>query len=176
MTTSTNSPSPASGRGVGERASLRFILKHPAHLLAFGFGTGLSPKAPGTVGTLLGLPLFWLIAWAAHDLPNQVALLVAAFLIGIWACSRTGRALGVPDHGGIVWDEIAAFALVLVFTPASWLWTGIAFALFRLFDIVKPWPIRQFDARLKNGFGVMFDDLLAAGYTIAVIKGLTWLV
>ena len=101
---------------------------------------------------------------------------VAAFLIGIWACGRTGRALGVPDHGGIVWDEIAAFALVLVFTPASWLWTGIAFALFRLFDIVKPWPIRQFDARLKNGFGVMFDDLLAAGYTIAVIKGLTWLV
>ncbi|MFZ0105864.1 MAG: phosphatidylglycerophosphatase A, partial [Thiobacillus sp.] len=76
----------------------------------------------------------------------------------------------------IVWDEIAAFALVLVFTPVGWLWTGIAFALFRLFDIVKPWPIRQFDARLKNGFGVMFDDLLAAGYTIAVIKGLTWLV
>jgi len=119
MTTSTNSPSPASGRGVGERANLRFILKHPAHLIAFGFGTGLSPKAPGTVGTLLGLPLFWLIAWAAHDLPNQIALLIAAFLVGIWACGRTGRALGVPDHGGIVWDDIAAFALVLVFTTAS---------------------------------------------------------
>jgi phosphatidylglycerophosphatase A len=182
MTTSPNSPSPASGKGVGEstltgiKADLRFLLKHPAHLIAFGFGTGLSPKAPGTVGTLLGLPLFWLIAWAAPDLPNQIALLVAAFLVGIWACGRTGRALGVPDHGGIVWDEIAAFALVLVFTPVGWLWTGIAFALFRLFDIVKPWPIRQFDARLKNGFGVMFDDLLAAGYTIAVIKGLTWLV
>jgi phosphatidylglycerophosphatase A len=110
MTTSPNSLPPSSGKGAGEKPNLRFLLKHPAHLIAFGFGTGLSPKAPGTVGTLLGLPLFWLIAWAAPDLPNQIALLVATFLIGIWACGRTGRALGVPDHGGIVWDEIAAFA------------------------------------------------------------------
>ena len=175
MTTSPNSPSPASGRGVGERANLRFLLKHPAHLVAFGFGTGLAPKAPGTVGTVLGLPLYWAIELAATDTPNQLALLVATFLIGIWACARTGRALGVPDHGGIVWDEIVAFALVLAFTPAGWIWTLAAFVLFRLFDIVKPWPIRQFDARLKNGFGVMFDDLLAAGYTLAVIGGLSWL-
>lgn len=155
---------------------LRFLLAHPAHLIAFGFGSGLAPKAPGTVGTVLGLPLFWLIAVTSSSLSNQLILLVAAFLLGIWACSRTGRALGVADHGGMVWDEIVAFALVLLFTPAGWLWIATAFALFRLFDILKPWPIRLADTHLKNGFGVMFDDLLAAGYAIAVIKGAQWLV
>lgn len=163
-------------KGAGERATLRFLLKHPAHLVAFGFGSGLAPKAPGTVGTLLGLPLFWAIAAAAPDLPNQIVLVVAAFLVGVWACARAGRALGVADHGGIVWDEIVAFALVLLFTPPGWLWIALAFALFRLFDILKPWPIRLADRRLKNGFGVMFDDLLAAGYAIAALKGVQWLV
>ncbi len=166
---------PARGSGVGERATVRFLFAHPAHLVAFGFGSGLAPKAPGTVGTLLGLPLFWLIEAAATDRPNQIALLVAAFLFGVWACARAGRALGVADHGGIVWDEIVAFALVLVFTPPGWLWIAAAFALFRVFDILKPWPIRSADARLKNGFGVMFDDLLAAIYAIAALKGLQWL-
>ncbi|OZA27427.1 MAG: phosphatidylglycerophosphatase A [Hydrogenophilales bacterium 17-64-11] len=160
----------------------KFLFAHPAHLIAFGFGSGLAPKAPGTVGTLLGLPLFWLIGAAAPDLPNRIILLIAAFLLGVWACGRTGRALGVADHGGMVWDEIVAFALVLMFipallfTPAGWLWIALAFALFRLFDILKPWPIRLADAYLKNGFGVMFDDLLAAAYAIAVIKGIQWLV
>jgi phosphatidylglycerophosphatase A len=157
------------------RPDFRFLLAHPAHLIAFGFGSGLAPKAPGTVGTLLGLPLFWLIA-AAPDLPSRTVLVIAAFLLGVWACGRAGRALGVADHGGMVWDEIVAFALVLLFTPVGWLWIGLAFALFRLFDILKPWPIRFADTHLKNGFGVMFDDLLAAAYAIAVIKGLQWLV
>ena len=176
MTTSPTNPSPAGGGGVGERANLRFLLNHPAHLIAFGFGSGLAPKAPGTVGTLLGLPLFWLIEAAAPDLANRIVLVAAAFLFGIWACGRTGRALGVADHGGMVWDEIVAFALVLLFTPPGWRWMALAFALFRLFDILKPWPIRAADRHLKNGFGVMFDDLLAAGYAIAVIKGVLWLV
>ncbi|MDP1863066.1 MAG: phosphatidylglycerophosphatase A [Thiobacillus sp.] len=158
------------------RPDFKFLLAHPAHLIAFGFGSGLAPKAPGTVGTLLGLPLFWLILAVAPDLPNQIILIIATFLLGVWACGRTGRALGVADHGGMVWDEIVAFALVLLFTPMSWLWIAIAFALFRLFDILKPWPIRQADIHLKNGFGVMFDDLLAAGYAIAALKGLQWLV
>ncbi len=155
---------------------LRFLFAHPAHLIAFGFGSGLAPKAPGTVGTLLGLPLFWLITAAASDLPNRITLIIAAFLFGIWACARTGRALGVADHGGIVWDEIVAFALVLLFSPSGWPWTAAAFALFRLFDILKPWPIRLADRHLKNGFGVMFDDLLAALYAIAALEGLQWLV
>ena len=158
------------------RPDLKFLFAHPAHLIAFGFGSGLAPKAPGTVGTLLGWPLLWLIIAAAPDLPNQLILLIAGFLLGVWACGKTGRALGVADHGGMVWDEIVAFALVLLFTPAGWQWIALAFGLFRLFDILKPWPIRIADARMKNGFGVMFDDLLAAGYALAVIKGLQWLV
>lgn len=177
------SPSPSNTRGTTTlQPSLKFLFAHPAHLIAFGFGSGLAPKAPGTVGTVLGLPLFWLIAAAAPDLPNQIILLIASFLLGVWACGRTGRALGVSDHGGMVWDEIVAFALVLMFTPVvsfspvGMLWTALAFGLFRLFDIVKPWPIRIADARMKNGFGVMFDDLLAAAYAIAIIKGLQWLV
>ncbi|MDP1924147.1 MAG: phosphatidylglycerophosphatase A [Thiobacillus sp.] len=158
------------------RPDLKFLFAHPAHLIAFGFGSGLAPKAPGTFGTLLGWPLVWLIVAAAPDLPNQLILLIASFLLGIWACGRSGRALGVADHGGMVWDEIVAFALVLLFTPPGWIWAGIAFLLFRFFDILKPWPIRLADRRLKNGFGVMFDDLLAAGYALALIKGLQWLV
>lgn len=158
------------------RPDFGFLVAHPAHFIAFGFGSGLAPKAPGTAGTLLGLPLYWLIAATTSSWIQQAALILLAFLAGVWVCARTGRALGVPDHGGIVWDEIVAFALVLLFTPTGWLWTGLAFALFRLFDILKPWPIRYFDARLKNGFGVMFDDLLAAGFAIAVLKGVAWLV
>jgi phosphatidylglycerophosphatase A len=158
------------------RPDLKFVFAHPAHLIAFGFGSGLAPKAPGTAGTLLGLPLFWLVVAVAPDLPNRIILLIATFVLGIWACGRSGRALGVADHGGMVWDEIVAFALVLLFTPAGWLWLALAFALFRLFDILKPWPIRLADTHLKGGFGVMFDDLLAALYAIAVIKGLQWLV
>ena len=156
--------------------NLRFLFAHPAHLIAFGFGSGLAPKAPGTFGTLLGWPLFWLIVAVAPDLPNQLILLAATFLLGVWACGKTGRALGVADHGGMVWDEIVAFAFVLMFTPAGGLWMALAFALFRLFDIMKPWPIRAADRHLKNGFGVMFDDLLAAGFAIATLKGLQWLV
>ncbi len=155
---------------------LKFLLAHPAHLIAFGFGSGLAPKAPGTVGTVLGLPLYWLIAAVTPTLSGRLILLIAAFLLGIWACGRSGRALGVADHGGMVWDEIVAFAVVLLFTPPGGQWIALAFALFRLFDILKPWPIRLADARLKNGFGVMFDDLLAAGYAIAAIKGVQWLV
>jgi phosphatidylglycerophosphatase A len=158
------------------RPDFKFLLAHPAHLIAFGFGSGLAPRAPGTAGTLLGVPLFWLIAAAVPDLPNRIILLIATFLLGVWACGKTGRALGVADHGGMVWDEIVAFALVLLFTPAGWLWMALAFALFRLFDILKPWPIRVADRHLKNGFGVMFDDLLAAAFAIAVLKGLQWLV
>lgn len=158
------------------RPSFKWMLSHPAHLIALGFGSGLTPKAPGTMGTLLGFPVFWLMQYASPNTASLVALLVASFILGIWASAVTGRALGAPDHGAIVWDEVAAFGLVLLFTPASWLGYGVAFAAFRFFDILKPWPIRQFDAHLKNGFGVMFDDLLAAIYAIAVIKGMQWLV
>lgn len=144
---------------------VKFLFANPAHFFALGFGSGLAPKAPGTFGTLVGLPLFWLIA--NYSLNLQLLIITALFLIGIYFCHATGKALGISDHGSIVWDEIVAMMLVLTFSPnntAGWI---VAFLMFRLFDIWKPFPIRQFDAKLKNGFGVMFDDLLAAIYAIA---------
>lgn len=150
-----------------------FLIRHPSHFFALGFGTGLSAKAPGTIGTLVGLPLFALLMLLPEG--SHLAVIAALFLIGILICQKTGDALGVSDHGGIVWDEIVAMMLVLEFTPHTWPWWAVAFVLFRLFDIWKPFPIRQCDARLKGGFGVMFDDLLAAGYAIATLKALLWL-
>lgn len=149
------------------KLDLRFLFSHPAHFLALGFGSGLSPKAPGTVGTLLGFPVFWFLTYIYPSL--FIAILTAGFVIGIWACERTGRDLGVADHAGMVWDEIIAFALVLFFTPSTILWYLVAFGLFRLFDIWKPFPIRYFDRTVKGGVGVMLDDLLAAIYAIAVL-------
>ncbi|HZV98342.1 MAG TPA: phosphatidylglycerophosphatase A [Methylophilaceae bacterium] len=152
----------------------QLLLSHPSHFLALGFGSGLPRIAPGTFGTLAAVPLF-LILLSTPELAHYVVIALL-FLLGIPICTRTGRALGVSDHGSIVWDEIVAFMLVLEFTPLSWHWWLAAFILFRLFDIWKPFPIRQFDVRLKGGFGVMFDDLLAAGYAILALKGLQWLV
>lgn len=147
----------------------RFVYSHPAHCIAFAGGVGLVPFAPGTYGTLLALPLAALLA-AHTDVFTQVFVFIVFFGIGVWACQVTGRALGVADHGGMVWDETVAFLLVLFFTPAGWGWQLAAFVLFRFFDIVKPPPIRFYDRTLKNGFGVMFDDLIAAGYTVFVLS------
>lgn len=150
------------------RPDVAFLRARLSHLVALGFGTGLAPRAPGTVGTL------W--AWAAWVLlcmllPEalRMGLIVAGFALGVWACGRCAEDLGVHDHGAIVWDEVIAFWLVLALVPADLLSQGVAFLLFRLFDIVKPPPIRHFDTNLKGGFGIMFDDLLAAFYTLLVI-------
>jgi len=145
----------------------RFLLNHPAHFIALGFGSGLAPKAPGTFGTLVAIPLYWASQFAS--LPAQLLLVVSAFLLGIWACGLTGQHLGVHDSGHIVWDEIAAFLLVLIFTPAGLWWTLYAFALFRLFDIWKPFPISWLDATVNGGLGVMLDDVLAAGYAVGML-------
>lgn len=154
--------------------NFKFLISHPAHFFALGFGCGLAKKAPGTFGTLVGLPLFWLIS--RYALSTQLIIIATLFLIGIYFCDMTGKALGISDHGGIVWDEIVAMMLVLTFTPSQWQWWLAAFLLFRLFDIWKPFPIRQFDAKLKNGFGVMFDDLLAAIFAIIYLQALVWIV
>jgi phosphatidylglycerophosphatase A len=148
--------------------TVQFMLRHSAHIIAFSGGAGLVPVAPGTFGTLLAFPIY---DWLSSRLGDWsfIALLVGLFALGIWACGRTGRALGVPDHGALVWDETIAFLLVLFFTPAGWGWQVAAFFLFRFFDIAKPAPIRAFDRKWKNGFGVMFDDVLAAGYTLLVL-------
>lgn len=156
------------------RATWRFILQNPAHFLAFGLGVGLVPAAPGTCGTLLAFPLFWLLSkWLTAG--ALFAAIAAMFVAGIALCGRTGRALGRVDHGGIVWDEITAFLLVLFFTPSGAAWQASAFILFRAFDIFKPPPIRYYERTLGGGWGVMFDDLLAAFYTLLVLAiARTW--
>jgi phosphatidylglycerophosphatase A len=150
------------------RPGVSFTLAHPAHFIALGFGTGLAPVAPGTVGTLLAFPLFALLSDWLPPLP-LFGVIVILFGIGVWACARTGRDLGIADHSGMNWDEVVAFLLVLLLTPAGWAWQALAFFAFRFFDVVKPPPIRHFDRTLKGGFGVMFDDILAAFYTLLLI-------
>ncbi|MEJ2591789.1 MAG: phosphatidylglycerophosphatase A [Candidatus Thiodiazotropha sp.] len=145
-------------------------LRNPLHLLAFGFGSGLAPKAPGTFGTLAAVPVYLLL----QPLPSSLYLLLLAggFLAGIAICGRTSRDLGVHDHGGIVWDEIIGFLVTM--TPVvhnGWWWILPGFALFRLFDIFKPWPIGWLDRRLQGGLGIMLDDLVA-GLFAAVLLGL----
>jgi phosphatidylglycerophosphatase A len=147
------------------RPNKNFVRSHPAHFIAFGGGAGLSPVAPGTAGTLVAFPLFWMFTLFLNPV-EFLLLIVALFIIGIWACSVTGKALGNHDHGGMVWDEITAFLLILLFTPHDLRWQACAFLLFRLFDIIKPPPIRYYDRTLRGGFGVMFDDLLAAFLTL----------
>ena len=147
--------------------TLRFLLRRPAHFIALGFGSGLAPFAPGTFGTLVAIPIAALLRAYASDV-GFVAAIVLLFALGTWAADVTGRDLGVPDHGGIVVDEIVAFLIVLYFVGGDPLRQAFAFLLFRVFDIAKPPPIRQVDAALKNGVGVMVDDLLAAAYTLFV--------
>ncbi len=151
----------------------RKVIRDPVNLLAFGLGTGLAPKAPGTVGSLFGAAL----AWWTLPLGFESRLMVAAALIvsGIWICGESAKRIGVHDHPGIVWDEIAGIYLLLLVppvTPAAW---ALAFGLFRLFDIWKPWPIRDLDHRLRGGPGIMLDDLVAALYAAVLLGFGGWL-
>ena len=150
------------------RPTARFVFSRPAHLIAFGFGSGLVPVAPGTAGTLLAWPFGW---YFGEAYPPEVLLpaIAALFLLGVWACGVTGRRLGIPDHGAMVWDEFVAFLLVLALLPHDLAWQAAGFVLFRVFDIAKPPPIRWLERRFHGGFGVMFDDLVAAGYTLLVL-------
>lgn len=152
------------------KPNARFMLSHPAHLIAQGFGSGLSPIMPGTVGTLLSWLSFNVLTsrWPGVFTPLAWSIIIiAGFLVGVWACRKTSIDLGMEDHGSLVWDEIIAFWLVLVFVMPASLGTQLwAFVLFRAIDMIKPMPIRQVEKRLKGGFGVMADDILAAFYTL----------
>lgn len=168
MSTHTSGPVPP-------RADLRFMLRHPAHLLALGLGSGLAPWAPGTFGSLFGWLVFDLLLarWPAWQTPGVMAAgLAAGFVAGVIACRITGRALGAPDHGAMVWDEVVAMVLVLSLVPRGFEWQAAGFVVFRIFDIAKPAPIRHFERRFKNGFGVMGDDLIAAFYTLLVLAAI----
>jgi phosphatidylglycerophosphatase A len=158
--------------------SLRLMFSHWAHSVSFGFGAGLLKPAPGTWGSLMGLALFLGLKMA--DLVSSNALIwlgicFCLFVVGVWCCSKTGQALGVSDHGAIVWDEIVALFLVCYAVRDSALGYALGFVLFRIFDIIKPQPIAWLDARVKGGFGVMIDDILAAVFAIVCYHGLAWI-
>jgi len=163
------------GTAAPRPASLGFMLRHPARWIALGFGSGLAPKAPGTVGTLWAWATFLVLdRWLGEA---QWALVLAtSLLLGVWACTRTARELGLADPGCIVWDEVIAFWAVLwLVMPTGLVGQAVAFALFRFFDVVKPGPVRWADQRFKNargwrlGVGIIFDDLVAALCTLLVI-------
>jgi phosphatidylglycerophosphatase A len=159
---------------VVEKTLNRTVLTSPVHFLAFGFGSGLSPKAPGTMGTLAAIPLYLLLM----NLP-LTSYLLAVLLIsvaGIWICGESSRRLGVHDHGGIVWDEFAGFLLTMTAAPQGWQWIVLGFALFRLFDIWKPWPVRVADRQLHGGLGIMLDDILAGIYAWLVLQAVAYVV
>ncbi len=162
----------APGRTTVVRPNSSFMLKHPAHLLAQGFGSGLAHTMPGTFGTLFGWLSFNVLSSRWPDVfssTNWLIIIAAGFVIGIWACAKTGRDLGVADHGSMVWDEIVAIWLVMLFVTPAGAWTQFAaFLLFRFFDMLKPPPINYFDRTIKGGFGVMLDDLVAAFMTLLV--------
>jgi phosphatidylglycerophosphatase A len=133
--------------------------RHPVQLLAFGFGSGLAPKAPGTVGTLLAIPLYLL--FAQWNLLHYTVLVALAAAAGVWICGAASRQLQVHDHPGIVWDEFVGFWITMWALPPGWIWVLAGFVMFRLYDIVKPWPISVLDRRVGGGLGIMVDDMLA---------------
>lgn len=144
------------------------LLRNPLHFLSLGFGSGLAPFAPGTLGTLFAIPPYLLLA--KLPLAYYLLAILVAFAIGIYLCGYTSRALGEHDHSGIVWDEFVGFWITMIAVPATWQWILAGFVLFRLFDIVKPWPVKVADEKMKGGFGIMFDDVLAALYALVGLQ------
>jgi phosphatidylglycerophosphatase A len=145
----------------------RVVFTDPVHFLAFGFGAGLSPWAPGTAGTLVAVPIG--IVTYSLGLPVRFALVAIIAAIGVWLCGESARRLNAHDHPGIVWDEIAGYLLAMLAAPPGWPWIVAGFALFRLFDILKPWPIKDLDHGLGGGVGIMLDHNVAGVYAAAVM-------
>jgi len=150
------------------------LLRNPLHLLSLGFGSGLMPFAPGTFGTLVAIPFYLLIAQL--DVPYYLAFILLAFGLGVYLCRYTSAALGVHDHSGIVWDEFVGFWITMIAVPVTWQWIVAGFVLFRVFDIVKPWPVKVVDKRMTGGFGIMFDDVLAGLYALACLQFALYLI
>jgi phosphatidylglycerophosphatase A len=148
--------------------TFKALLKRPSSFIAYGFGSGLAPKAPGTVGTLAALPIYWLM----QDWPLTIYLasVFLAFMAGIWLCQRTVDWIKEDDPSGVVWDEIVGYLVAMTFAPAGWEWMLTGFVLFRFFDIVKPWPVSWADNRLHGGLGIMLDDVVAGTYVIAILQ------
>lgn len=150
----------------------RDLLASPVHWFAFGFGSGLSPVAPGTMGTLVALPVYWLM----QDLPwlYYAAIVVVMLFAGVWLCGESAKRLQVHDHPGIVWDEIVGYLVTMFMAPSGWIWMLVGFVLFRVFDILKPWPIGWIDAQVRGGWGIMLDDVVAALMAFFLLQILSW--
>ena len=146
---------------------VKFLL-NPLHLLALGMGVGYLPKLPGTAGTLVGVVLYLAVSNLAWQYYSMLVLVL--FISGVGLCTYTARVLDVHDHPAIVWDEIVGFLVTMMFAPSGWYWTASGFALFRLFDIWKPWPIRLIDNQIKGGLGMMADDLIAGIFSLIILQ------
>lgn len=149
------------------------LLLNPAHCLSLGFGSGLAPKMPGTIGTVVGVVLFVLLP--VLDWKIYLGITVLAFIIGIMLCEYTAKALNVHDHPAIVWDEIVGYFITMFMVPKDGLWILAGFILFRIFDILKPWPISVADKQVKGGFGIMLDDVIAALFSLIIIQIILYL-
>lgn len=147
--------------------------RDPVQLAACGFGSGLAPVAPGTFGTLAAVPLYVLLS----GLPLAVYLVLVALACaaGVWICESANRTLGGEDHSGIVWDEICGYLIAMAGAPPGWHWVVAGFVLFRLFDIIKPWPIGAVERRVGGGLGVMLDDMVAGAMACGCLQALVWL-
>lgn len=145
---------------INPRSFHQQIWRNPIYFLAFGFGSGTLPIVPGTWGTVMAIPIFLLLA--PYSLSTYTIITLVFFTIGVWLCEVTEKAIGVTDYSGIVWDEIVGFLFTMWAVPAGWAWVITGFILFRIFDMWKPWPISWCNKHIHGGFGIMFDDFLAA--------------
>ncbi|MCE9678072.1 phosphatidylglycerophosphatase A [Shewanella sp. AS1] len=151
----------------------KLSLTNPIHFLALGFGSGLAAKAPGTFGTLAAIPLYLLMM--NLSLPWYLGLTLVSVIAGFYICDKASKDMGVHDHGAIVWDEVAGLLITMIAAPTGWLWLLVGFVLFRLFDIIKPWPIRWLDAKVHGGVGIMIDDVLAGIFACVCLQGIVYL-
>ena len=147
-------------------------MRNPVHLLAAGFGSGLSAKAPGTAGTVIGVAVYLLLNELA--VAPYIGVCVVLFIAGVWICERAADDLNEHDHPSIVYDEIVGYLVTMIAIPAQWPWILAGFTLFRVFDIIKPWPISVLDRRVKGGFGIMIDDFVAALLALTVLHIARW--
>lgn len=152
--------------------SMRDVWRNPLYFLAFGFGVGTMPFMPGTFGTLIAIPIYF--AFSELSLPVYASFVIIFAVLGIWLCDVTAKAIGEHDYPGIVWDEIVGFLITMFAAPKGWLWIAIGFALFRLFDIWKPWPIRALDEKVKGGLGIMLDDWIAGIFAAVILQVIAW--
>jgi len=155
---------------VNKTPTFNQLIRNPVQMLAFGFGSGLAKKAPGTMGTLVAIPIYYSLMM--FDDGVYLSALLIVMLAGIWICGKAADDIGVHDHGGIVWDEIAGYLLTMYWAAFNWQNIVLGFILFRLFDIVKPWPINWIDKKVGGGFGIMLDDVLAALMAAACLYGI----